>query len=525
MKKVKLYDTTLRDGAQAEGISFSVEDKLKIVQVLDRLGIHYIEGGWPGSNPKDELFFKRAQSLKLSCARLTAFGSTRRKNTKAASDPGLASLLATRTPVICIFGKTWDFHVKNALNTTLEENLKMISESVKYLKHKKREIIYDAEHFFDGFRANRTYALATLEAAVTAGADNVTLCDTNGNSLPHEITEIVAAVKYRFPGTSWGIHTHNDSECAVANALAALREGCELAQGTINGYGERCGNANLISIIADLKLKMKNDCVTDAQLKLLTEVSRTVSEIANMVPNDRAPYVGYSAFAHKGGVHASGVMRDSRTYEHINPTLVGNTRRILVSELAGRASIGLKAKEIKLGLNVNSEVTQKIINMVKSMEHEGYQFEGADGTFALLCLKASGKHKPLFMLKGFRVTVEKTGHGSMVSEATLKIQVDGQTEHTVAEGDGPVDALDRALRKALEKFYPNLSDMSLADFKVRVINPRAGTAAKVRVLVESRDKKEEWNTLGVSENIIEASWKALVDAVEYKLIKDMREKV
>lgn len=535
MKKVKLYDTTLRDGAQREGISFSVEDKLKIAQALDNLGIDYLEGGWPGSNPKDELFFRQARKIEFKNLQLVAFGSTRYKHRQAENDPTLLALLRARTETVCIFGKSWDLQVIHALKAKLEENLKMIYESVKFLKSKGKEVIYDAEHFFDGFLHNREYALATLQRAVGARADNLTLCDTNGGMLPHQISEIVQLIRKKF-FLPLGIHTHNDSGCAVANTLEAVRQGCTLVQGTINGYGERCGNADLCQVIPDLQLKLGFPCFPSEKLRSLTDVSRYISEIANVVPDDHQPYVGYSAFAHKAGVHVSAVTQYPKTYEHVNPSLVGNERRILISELAGKSAMLTKTKQIigaipglleKTGKRqvgaaprlLDSVGVKKIVGAVKALESKGYQFEGAEGSFALLVCKKLGQYRPLFELKGFRVIVEKDYLGRMHSEATIKVKVKGEEEHTTAEGDGPVNALDNALRKALEKFYPQLKEVSLTDFKVRVINASAGTAAKVRVLIESRDKKNEWSTLGVSENIIEASWQALVDAIEYKLLK------
>lgn len=517
--KIKLFDTTLRDGTQGEGVSCSVEDKIKIVQRLDEFGIDYIEGGWPGSNPKDELLFKKMQSVKLKHARLVAFGSTRHKDCSPNKDKNLLAMVAVKTPVVCIFGKSWDLHVRQALRAELDDNLKMIADSVRFLKSKKLEVIYDAEHFFDGYKANSQYALKTLESAIEAGADNITLCDTNGGMLPHEIKKIINIVKTRFPKISLGIHAHNDSGCAAANSLVAVSEGVNLVQGTINGYGERCGNADLCVIIPNLKYKMMLDCLTDKQLSSLTELSRFVSEITNMIPNDRQPYVGNSAFAHKAGVHVSAMARNTKTYEHINPELVGNRRRILISELSGRTNVLAKAKEFKIDFDKDKESTKKILDAVKKMEHQGYQFEGAEESFILLTQKAVGKYKPFFELEGFRVIIEKDHTGKMFSEATIKLYVNGKEEHTAAEGDGPVNALDNALRKALEKFYPELKQTSLTDFKVRVIDANAGTGAKVRVLIETRDQTDEWSTIGVSPNIIEASWQALVDAVEYKLFK------
>ncbi|MCM8779450.1 MAG: citramalate synthase [Candidatus Omnitrophica bacterium] len=517
--KVFLYDTTLRDGAQKEGISFSVEDKIKIAQKLDELGVHYIEGGWPGSNPKDISFFREMKGYSLKRAKMVAFGSTRKKNTKAETDTNLQELIRAGTSTVTIFGKSWDLQVKYALQTTLEENLRMIFESIRFLKSQGLEVIYDAEHFFDGFKANPRYALTTLEKAAEAGADNISLCDTNGGTLVEELQEIIREVKKRIK-TSLGIHCHNDAELAVANSLTAVKLGIVLVQGTINGYGERCGNANLCSIIANLKLKMGVDCLTDKQLSHLTEVSRFVSEVANIVPRDEAPFVGLSAFAHKGGVHVSAVQKHPRTYEHISPEKVGNKRRILISELSGKSALLSKAKEFKIDMARDPKAVKKILSLLKDLEYKGYQFEGAEGSFEILLRKAKGEYPKFFDLEGFRVIVEKDKKGLLRSEATLKVKVGDLVEHTAAEGDGPVNALDNALRKALEKFYPDLKEMKLADFKVRVINAEAGTAAKVRVLIESRDEKDEWNTVGVSENIIEASWQALVDSIEYKLLKD-----
>ncbi len=520
-KKVKLFDTTLRDGTQGSGVSLSVEDKLKIAQSLDRIGVHYIEGGWPGSNPKDEQFFKQGRELKLKQAKLTAFGSTRRKDKTAHQDPNLRAIVGVKTPVACIFGKSWDLHVVHALRSTLPENLNMISDSIRFLKSRGLEVIYDAEHFFDGFKANPEYALSTLKTAWQAGAGNLTLCDTNGGSIPSQIVNAFRTVTSFLPEASFGIHTHNDSECAVANAISAVEEGATLVQGTINGYGERCGNANLISIIANLKLKLNINCTGDKELTALTEVSRYISEIANFVPSAHQPYVGSAAFAHKGGVHVAAMARHSGTYEHIDPAIVGNQRRILISELSGQANILLKARELKLDFSKNSDALKNVIHAVKRMEQEGYQFEGAEGSFANLVRKAIGQHRTFFDLLSFRVSMEKNMRtGQDISLATLKLVVKGEERHTVSEGDGPVNALDNALRKALEEFYPSLKTVTLTDFKVRVINAEAGTKAKVRVLIESRDHKDKWGTVGVSENIIDASWHALVDSVEYKLLKE-----
>jgi 2-isopropylmalate synthase len=518
-KEVRLYDTTLRDGAQTEGISFSVLDKIMIAKKLDQLGIHFIEGGWPGSNPKDVDFFKRARRMGLKNSRIVAFGSTRKAHTSVRRDTNIAYLLKAGTRIVTIFGKSWDLHVRCALKTSLDENLRMICDSVRYLKSKGLSVLYDAEHFFDGYRANPAYAMKTVKAAVDAGADNVTLCDTNGGALPAEVGDIVGEVAARMK-VPLGIHAHNDADMAVANSIVAVRAGCQLVQGTINGYGERCGNANLCSIIPNLKLKLGINCVSDRQLSSLTEISRYVSEIANMVPRNEQPFIGVSAFAHKGGVHVSAVLRRPQTYEHIQPELVGNRRRILISELAGKGAVVYKAGELEIDFTKDRKAPQKILALLKELEHKGYQFEGAEGSFELLMRKQLGRHKRFFELEGFRVIVEKDKKGDVRSEATIKLKVKGAQEHTASEGDGPVNALDNALRKALERFYPGLRKMSLADFKVRVINARAGTAARVRVLIESRDEKDEWGTVGVSENIIEASWQALVDSIEYKLMKD-----
>ncbi|MGA2089854.1 MAG: citramalate synthase [Endomicrobiales bacterium] len=520
MKTIKLFDTTLRDGSQSAGISFTVDDMVRIAQSLDTFGMHYIEGGWPGSNPKHELFFQKVAGMKFKNARLVAFGSTRYKGSTAAADINLRAIVRSKVKTACIFGKTWDLHVVDALRTTPEENLKMIADSVRFLKTKGLEVVYDAEHFFDGFKSNPTYALATLRAACDAGADTLTLCETNGGMLPSDIQEIVRAVRQSFPDAVLGIHAHNDTDCAVANSIVAVQEGCTMVQGTINGFGERCGNANLCSIIPALQVKLGYHCLPDKKIVQLTELSRYVDEIANLLPNERQPYVGLNAFAHKAGIHVSAIERNASTYEHIDPRQVGNERKILISELSGKSNIVSKAKELSIDIDKDPRATAKIIELVKQAEHNGYQFENADGSFKLLSRKALGTYVPFFTLKGFRVIVEKNISGCMVSEATIKLDVKGTEVHAVAEGDGPVNALDSCLRKALEKIYPEICEMSLRDFKVRVINAGASTAAKVRVLIESRDPHATWGTIGVSENIIEASWQALSDAVEYKLLTE-----
>ncbi|MFH1715324.1 MAG: citramalate synthase [Elusimicrobiota bacterium] len=512
---VKIYDTTLRDGSQGEGISLSLDDKLKIAKRLDTLGVHYLEGGWPGSNPKDILFFEKVRELDLKKIKIAAFGSTRRKDISASSDANLKALVAAKPDTACIFGKTWDLHVKEALRTTLDENIKMIYDSLKYLKENGLEVVYDAEHFFDGYKANPEYALKTLKSAEDAGADNITLCDTNGGLLPSEVENIFKAVK-NVIHTPLGIHTHNDSGMADANSLLAVTNGAVLVHGTINGYGERCGNADLCVLIPNLQLKLK--MLDDINIKSLRDASLYVSEIANMVPRDNQPYVGMSAFTHKAGIHVSAMQRNEKTYEHINPSEVGNIRRIIVSELAGKSNILEKAKELNVSFKSDDEI-QSILELIKKKEHEGYHYEGADASLELLFKRGAGLYKPMFGLEGFRVTIESDANGNIRSEASLRVTVNGEIEHTAAEGDGPVNALDNALRKALEKFYPVLKDVSLSDFKVRVINAEGGTAAKVRVLIESRDESGEWSTIGVSENIIEASWFALVDSIEYKLLK------
>ncbi len=518
VKKVKLFDTTLRDGTQAEGISFTVEDKLKIAAALDTLGVHFIEGGWPFSNPKDIDFFRLVRKHKIKNSLITAFGSTRHKDKKASRDQNLLAILDVKPDCACIFGKTWDLHVSHALQTTPEKNLEMIYDSVKFLKSRGLIVIYDAEHFFDGYNSNSVYAVKTLEAAAAGGADNITLCDTNGGMLPYQIKSIVENVGCKIT-VPLGIHAHNDSDCAVANSIAAVQSGCELVQGTINGWGERCGNANLASAIANIKIKLGINCLSDANLRLLTETSRYISEIANVVPNNRQPYTGHSAFAHKGGIHVSAVARESSTYEHVSPSLVGNKRRILISELSGRANVLLKSKELNIDFEKDTESAKKILQIVKNHERKGYLYEGAEGSFEVLVKRELGKSREFFKLVGFTVSVEKGVTGALTSQAVIKVIVNGREELTASEGDGPVNALDNALKKALERFYPKLKNVHLSDFKVRIINPSAGTSAKVRVLIESTDGRDEWTTVGVSENIIEASWQALADAIEYKLLK------
>lgn len=517
--QITIYDTTLRDGAQREGVSFSVDDKLRIVRRLDALGVHLIEGGWPGANPKDSEFFAAAKDLPLSSARLAAFGSTRRPGVAAGEDAILQALLEAGTPVVTIFGKAWDFHVTAALRTTLEENLAMIRESVAYLASAGREVIFDAEHFFDGYRRNPDYALEALAAALAGGAGTLVLCDTNGGALPGEITAAVRAARDRFPGVPLGIHTHNDGGLAVANTLLAVEAGARHVQGTLNGYGERCGNADLCSVLPLLQLKLGYVCLPEGRLAGLTRTAHYVAELANLPPQPNQPFVGRSAFAHKGGVHVSALMRHPETYEHIPPETVGNERRVLVSDQAGAANVAYKAEEYRLELDRGSSATRLLLDIVKNLEYQGYSFEGAEASFELLMKKVLGVYQPCFELIEFRLISEKRErNGDPVAEATIKLKVGDQVKHTVAEGDGPVNALDKALRLALEESYPRIAEIKLSDFKVRVLDGKAGTAAKVRVLVESRDAERAWGTVGVSTNIIEASWRALVDSIEYGLM-------
>ncbi|MFC1517513.1 citramalate synthase [Candidatus Margulisiibacteriota bacterium] len=518
-KKLTLFDTTLRDGEQSEGISFTVHDKVKIVKLLDDIGIDYIEGGWPAANPKAMEFFNEIKKTKLKNAKIVAFGSTCRADNPPVKDKNLQGLLAVKTPTVCIFGKTWDLHVTHALNISLEKNLKIIEDSILFLKSKKKEVFYDAEHFFDGYKADPEYALKTILAAQKAGADVIILCDTNGGTLPQELPAIIKFVKQNII-VPLGIHAHNDSETAVANSVMAVEHGITHVQGTINGYGERCGNANLCSIIPALNLKMGTKALTDKQLTKLTELSHHISEIANLVPNDHQAYVGRSAFTHKGGIHVSAVLKESSTYEHIIPEKVGNKQRVLISEMAGVSNLIYKAKEFGVDLKKDNPHIRELLNKIKKLEHAGYQFEEGEASFELLMKKALGKYKPLFTLEGFRVVNEKLGGNNIIVEATIKVDVKGQKIITAAEGNGPVSALDNALRKALEKYFPDIKKIHLSDYKVRVLDSKDGTEAKVRVLIESTDEHgNSWGTVGVSANIIEASWEALVDSIEYKLLQ------
>lgn len=520
MKSIEIYDTTLRDGAQAEDISFSVEDKLRITEKLDSLGVHFIEGGYPAANPRDAEFFRKAKKLKLKNAEMAAFGSTHRPGHKADKDKAMHALVESGAPIATIFGKTWDFHVKHALKVPLKENLDIIHDSVAFLKARMDKVFFDAEHFFDGYLRNPEYALKCLKAAEDAGADCLVLCDTNGGTMPDDVRRIVREM-HKTLGKPIGIHAHNDSECAVANSVIAIAEGASQAQGTINGFGERAGNANLCSIIPNLQIKLGYKCIGDANLRKLREAARFVNEIANVRHFKRQPFVGDSAFAHKAGMHVSAIVKSSETYEHINPELVGNSQRVLVSDLAGRSNIMRKAEEFGIKLDPKSPQVQEIVADLKELENQGFQFEGAEASFELLMKKALGLHKRFFDLIGFRVIIEKRkGDEVPLNEATIMLRVGGKEEHMAATGNGPVNALDNALRKALNTFYPELKDVRLQDYKVRVLTAGKGTFAKVRVLIECGDDETKWGTVGVSENIIEASYQALVDGIEFKLLKE-----
>lgn len=517
---VRIYDTTLRDGCQAEDFCFSVEDKVRIALKLDAIGIHYIEGGWPGSNPKDAEFFRQIRNHSLKQAKITAFGSTHHPSTDAASDPNLKSLIEAETEVVAVFGKSWTVHVKEALHTTLERNLRIIHDSVDFVRRHGKRVFYDAEHFFDGFGADPQYALSTIGQAIEAGAECIILCDTNGGSLPTRIRSTMEAVREKFPGVALGIHAHNDSDVAVANTLTAVEAGAVHVQGTINGIGERCGNANLCSIIPNLCLKMGQACLLPEELQKLRQLSRFVLELANFPPNRYQPFVGGSAFAHKGGIHISAVEKDPCTYEHIDPCLVGNKRRFLISDLSGRTAVRQKAKEFGLKISKADPVAMQVLEELKDLENRGFQFEAAEASFELLLNRTMGKDKKYFELVGYRVTDQKQSETKEPSvEATIRVRVGEEFEHTAALGNGPVNALDKALRKSLEKFYPELKNMELVDYKVRVLPGVPGTAAKVRVLIESKDGKDSWRTVGVSHDIIEASWQALEDSINYMLYK------
>jgi 2-isopropylmalate synthase len=525
MKPIEIYDCTLRDGTQAEDFNLSVEDKIRIAQKLDELGVAYIEGGWPGSNPKDVQFFQSMQRVSLKKALLSAFGSTHNPKTQPEKDPNLKALLQTRTPVVTIFGKSWDVHVRDALRIPLERNLRIIEDSLALVRPKVSRLFYDAEHFFDGYQANPEYALATLKAAKRAKADCLILCDTNGGTLPSRLASIIQTVKKEIKGTPLGIHAHNDCDCSVANIMAAVECGIRHVQGTINGFGDRCGNANLCSIIPNLQLKLGLQALSPDQLKKIRDISRFVDELANIRHNKYQPYVGDSAFSHKGGIHVSAVTKNPETYEHIRPELVGNVQRILVSDLAGRSNILSKAKGYGLDVSSKDPVVSDILSQLKELEHQGFQYEGAEGSFELLMNRAMGTRQQYFELEWYRVTVQKVREDQPpVVEATIIVKVKGQVEHTAALGNGPVNALDNALRKALLRFYPELMEVSLDDYKVRVLSSVEGTGARVRVLIESGDREDKWGTVGVSTDILEASWQALVDSITYKLYKEEKKR-
>jgi 2-isopropylmalate synthase len=534
-RRIQIYDTTLRDGAQGEGISFSSADKIRIAERLDVFGIDYIEGGWPGSNPKDMDFFTEAATRKFKHAKVAAFGSTRRANTKCKDDPQIDMLVKANTPVVTLVGKTWSLHVTEVLRTTPEENLAMIGDSVRYFKDHGKEVVYDAEHFFDGYRDDPRYALATLKAAQDSGVDVVVLCDTNGGTMPGEVARVMADVVKQMK-CAVGIHTHNDSGVGVANALAAIDAGAVQVQGTINGYGERTGNCNLTSVIPCLVLKMGYDCISKDNVRKLRDLSMFVDDLANVRHDIRQPFVGATAFAHKGGIHVNAIEKVARSYEHIDPETVGNHRRVLVSELSGRSNILMKAHELGMDLSKDTPEVRDILRQLKQLEHAGYEYEAADASFHILVQKLLKQHKPFFKPITYRVTTDGLwrGEGSPSSsssssdenriEAVVKIEIDGQSIHEVADGDGPVNALDNALRKALKPSYPAIAQVRLVDYKVRILDSGSGTAAKTRVIIESTDGQDTWGTVGVHDNIIEASWEALVDSVEYKLFKDEKRK-
>ncbi|HUI10079.1 MAG TPA: citramalate synthase [Bacteroidota bacterium] len=512
---IQIYDTTLRDGTQREGISLSCDDKLRIAARLDELGVAFIEGGWPGSNPKDAEFFARAPGLRLRHAVITSFGSTCRVGGKAAEDQNIAALIDAGTSVCALVGKTSLFHVREVLRTTPEENLRIIRESTAYLAGKGRRVFYDAEHFFDGYRLDREYALATLRAAAEGGAEVLVLCDTNGGTMPWDVAAIVADVRGA-QASPVGIHTHNDAECGVANSLAAVRKGAIQVQGTINGYGERCGNANLVSVIADLTLKMGCRCIPEGNLSRLTDTAHYVAEIANLSPDNHLPYVGKSAFAHKGGIHVAAIRRTPDSYQHCDPALVGNAMRVVVSELSGRANLASKSEEFGLG-EVDASLMSSVLGQIKALEARGFSFEAAEASVALMMRRGQDGYAPPFRLIDLTVNVEHRDGRGIFAEATVKLDVGGDVIHTVAEGNGPVNALDTAVRKALTPVYPKLGSFRLADYKVRILDGTNGTGATTRVLIETRNGTRRWSTVGASTNIIEASWRALADSIEFGL--------
>jgi 2-isopropylmalate synthase len=512
---VEIYDTTLRDGTQMEGMSLSCDDKLRIAEHLDALGIAFIEGGWPGSNPKDVEFFERAKDVSWKNVTIAAFGSTCRAQLRAEDDKQLQTLLVAETPVCTIFGKTWNMHVTEVLRTSLQENLRMVEESVAFLRQNDRRVIYDAEHFFDGYKSDAEYALETLRAAARGGAETLVLCDTNGGSMHWEIEETIKAVRDALPDAQLGIHAHNDGECGVANSVAAVRAGARHVQGTINGYGERCGNANLCAVVPDVELKLGLQCLPNGGLGQLYDLAHFVAEIANLSPNDHAAYVGRSAFAHKGGVHVSAIRRHPESYEHINPTLVGNESRVVVSELSGRSNVLSKAEE--LGLEVSSDHGGRVLEKIKELEAQGFAYEAAEASVALLMARQQGDYEPPFEVLDFQAGVGRRRGGGMFAEATVKVQIGDEVVHTAGEGNGPVSALDSALRKALRPFFPEVAEMHLSDYKVRILDGRSGTGATTRVLIDSQSAHDTWSTVGASSNIIEASLQALIDSIEYGL--------
>ena len=517
---VEVYDTTLRDGTQMEGMSLSCDDKLRIAEHLDTLGVDFIEGGWPGSNPKDVEFFERAKDVDWKNVAITAFGSTRRAQVRAEDDPQLKTLIDAGTPVCTIFGKTWNMHVTEVLRTTLEENLRMVEESVAFLSQSGRRVIYDAEHFFDGYKSDSEYALETLRAAEQAGAETLVLCDTNGGSMPWEVDEIIRTLRAALPNARIGIHAHNDGECGVANSVAAVRAGARHVQGTINGYGERCGNANLCSILPDVELKLGLQCVPEGGLAQLYDLSHFVAEIANLSPNDHAAYVGRSAFAHKGGVHVSAIRRHPASYEHVEPALVGNQSRVVVSELSGRSNVMSKAEE--LGLEVSSTHGGEVLEKIKSLEAKGFAYEAAEASVALLMARQQPDYAPPFEVLHFQAGVGRRNGDRMFAEATVKVRIGDEVVHTAGEGNGPVSALDSALRKALQPFFPAVAEFQLSDYKVRILDGRSGTGATTRVLIDSQSPNDSWSTVGASSNIIEASLQALIDSIEYGLTLQSR---
>ncbi|MRR17589.1 MAG: citramalate synthase [Deltaproteobacteria bacterium] len=521
--QILIYDTTLRDGTQGEQVTFSAEEKLRIAKRLDDIHFHYIEGGWPGSNPKDMRFFEMAKAVKFKNAKLTAFSSTRKPYIRPETCPNLKALIKAETPAVAVFGKSWDLHVTDILKIDLEENLSMIRDSIAYLKSKGKEVLFDAEHFFDGYKNNPRYATRVVKTALDAGADKIVFCDTNGGTMPHEISDVLGKISSTIPLAASGIHVHNDCGLAVANSITAVTSGVKMVQGTINGYGERCGNADLISLIGNLQIKLKMNCLPGESIRQLTNLSLYVSDVANIPPLMSRPFVGRSAFAHKGGVHVSAVTKNSAAYEHMQPELVGNSRRVLVSDMAGKSNIAFKAKALGIDLDKKNALG-KVVHQVKLMEDKGYQFDAADGSLSVLMKKAIGEFVEPFTLECFSVVTQRTLDNPCLSQATIKISVGGEEELTAAEGNGPVNALDHALRKALTKFYPQIREMHLVDFKVRTLEGSEGTAAGVRVLLDSTDGSELWSTTGVSENIIEASWQALIDSIEYKLSKDKKKR-